>query len=69
MRTFYAWLLVDPEHPEFEGFATDENGVELQFDSQDAALAYMTEDVIANLIADGIDPNSVQLAAYELECH
>lgn len=69
MKTFYAWALVDPDHPEYEGFATDKNGVELRFDSQDEAMAYMTDEVIANLIADGICPTTVELKAYELDVH
>lgn len=70
MKTFYAWALVDSDHPEFEvGFATDKNGVELQFASQDEAMAYMTDEVITNLIADGICPTTVELMAYELDVH
>jgi arabinogalactan endo-1,4-beta-galactosidase len=69
MKTFYGWMLQDPDHPEHDEFMTGADGKELRFDNQEAALAYITDEVIGQLIKDGIDPNTVQLAAYEVDLH
>jgi hypothetical protein len=69
MITFYAWLLNDPDHPEHGEFMNDANGDELRFASQEAAMAFMTDEVIEQCTKDGIDPDTMVLVAYELEMH
>lgn len=70
MKTFYAWAIVDDvDQLDQVEFMTDADGEELRFTSESDALAYITDDVINDLIGEGIDPNDIVLTAYELECH
>lgn len=64
MKTIYTWM-----DRTTGDFMADLQGVELAFNSQDAAIDYVDADVVARWDSEGRGPEGVVLVAYDVDLH